>query len=146
MENVTYPNSGALNRAHFALVTKQEQAFSGLDADRATRDTFESIKSRMKGKRGSPGTNVAGVTNVMESSISGLLAAGARSWGLRIPTIAPGWDSVRPIQALWLICILTLPKTNEIYEWRMIETSSRGLTVVAVLSDIYQRERPGLVS
>lgn len=95
MENVTYPNSGALNRAHFALVTKQEQALSVQGADHAARETFEAIKSRMKGIKGNRVGSGIGTANAMESSIGNLLMAGARSWGLHIPAIAPGWDSVR---------------------------------------------------
>jgi hypothetical protein len=81
MENVTYQTSGALNRNHFALVSKQEHALSSQEADKATWECFHSIKRRMT--RPSNGT---------ASSFSGLLA-GVRGWGLDIPT-SSGWDSV----------------------------------------------------
>ena len=80
MENITYLSSGALNRAHFALVSRQEQG--GRNEDEAVWQTYSAIKARMSSPSG------AGLA----SSIGGFLNAA----GLRLQLPAPGWNSVRP--------------------------------------------------
>jgi hypothetical protein len=77
MENVTYLSSGALNRAHFALVSKQEQ---GGRNDEVVWDTYSAIKGRMSRPSG------AGIA----SSIGGFLNV----TGLRLQLPAAGWNSV----------------------------------------------------
>ena len=78
MENVTYLSSGALNRAHFALVTRQEQG--GRNEDEAVWETFSAIKARMTRPSG------AGIA----ASIGGFLNAA----GLHLQLPASGWNSV----------------------------------------------------
>jgi hypothetical protein len=78
MENITYATSGALNRSHFSLVVKQEQASSKQIANEAARETFLAIKTRM-----------SKVSNPESSALSGL----ASRIGLSLPA-TPAWNSV----------------------------------------------------
>lgn len=83
MDNVSYQTSGALNRSHFALISKQEHALSSQEADEATWECFNAVKKRI----------VRPSDPYFPSSFGGLLAS-VRGLGLDIP-LNPGWNSVR---------------------------------------------------
>lgn len=94
MENVTYTSSGALSRQHYALVSKQEQAASALEAERVTWDAYEEIKSRMGKRPRQTGSS---------SSIANLFAAGARDWGLSLPSSSVAWNPKQTREDLLLL-------------------------------------------
>lgn len=78
MESVSYPTSGALNRAHYALVAKIENASSSSEVESAILGVINEIRHRIL--RGS-------------GSAFGRLEDLARDWGVHLPTVA-AWDPV----------------------------------------------------
>ena len=78
MESMSYPTSGALNRAHYALVTKIENASSSSEVESAILSVINEMRHR-----------------ILRSSGSGLgrLEDLARGWGVHLPTAA-AWDPV----------------------------------------------------
>jgi hypothetical protein len=78
MESVSYPTSGALNRAHYALVAKIENASSSSEVESAILGVISEIRSRILHGSGSG---------------FGRLEDVARSWGVHLPTAA-AWDPV----------------------------------------------------
>jgi hypothetical protein len=78
MESVSYPTSGALNRAHYALVAKIENAASSSEVESAILSAIDEIRQRVL--RGS-------------GSAFGRLRDLAGNWGVHLPT-APVWDPV----------------------------------------------------
>lgn len=78
MENVSYPTSGALNRAHYALVAKIENASSSSEVESVILGVINETRHRIL--RGS-------------GSGFGRLEDLARNWGVHLPTAA-AWDPV----------------------------------------------------
>ncbi|KAG8786451.1 hypothetical protein FRC15_011413 [Serendipita sp. 397] len=93
MENITFLSSGALNRAHYALVAKQERALSPEEADKAAWDVIEEVKNRM----------IRRPVETITSSIGDLFAAGARGWGFNIPYSNAVWNSRQAREDLLLL-------------------------------------------
>ena len=78
MESVSYPTSGALNRAHYAMVAKIENASSSSEVESVILGVINEIQNRIL--RGS-------------GSGYGRLEDLARGWGVQLPTVA-AWDPV----------------------------------------------------
>lgn len=78
MESVSYPTSGALNRAHYALVAKIENASSSSEVESVILGVINEIRHRVL--RGS-------------GSGFGRLEDLVRGWGVQLPTAA-AWDPV----------------------------------------------------
>jgi hypothetical protein len=78
MESVSYPTSGALNRAHYALVAKIENTSSSSEVESVILGVINEIQNRIL--RGS-------------GSGFGRLEDLARGWGVQLPTAA-AWDPV----------------------------------------------------
>ncbi|PVG00771.1 ARM repeat-containing protein [Serendipita vermifera] len=87
MENITYATSGALNRSHFSLVVKQEQASSRHSANEAARETFLAVKARMSKASNPEPTTLGGLASRM---------------GLSLPT-TPVWNSRQAREDLLLL-------------------------------------------
>jgi len=78
MESVSYPTSGALNRAHYALVAKIENASSSSEVESAILDVMNEVRHRiLRGSR----------------TGFGRLEDLARGWGVHLPDVA-AWDPV----------------------------------------------------
>lgn len=78
MESVSYPTSGALNRAHYALVAKIENASSSSEVESVILGVINETRHRILSGSGSS---------------FGRLEDLARNWGVHLPT-AVAWDPV----------------------------------------------------
>ena len=78
MESVSYPTSGALNRAHYALVSKIENASSSSEVESLILGVINETRHRILSGSGSG---------------FGRLEDLARNWGVHLPT-ATAWDPV----------------------------------------------------
>lgn len=98
MNEVTYNTSGALNRAHFALVSKQERALSSQESDQAVLDVFKTVKHRM--------------TQPMQTGLTSTLGDFAKSWGLQLPSV-PSWNPKQTSEDLLLLLYCYTAISNE---------------------------------
>lgn len=78
MESISYPTSGALNRAHYALVAKIENATSSSEVESAILGAINEIRQRVLP---GPGSGFGRFEDL------------ARGWGVHLPTAA-AWDPV----------------------------------------------------
>lgn len=78
MQSVSYPTSGALNRAHYALVANIENASSSSEVESAILGAINEIRQRIL--RG-PGSGFGRLEDL------------ARGWGVHLSTV-PAWDPV----------------------------------------------------
>jgi hypothetical protein len=78
MESMSYPTSGALNRAHYALVAKIENASTTSEVESAILSVLNEMQHRILS---GPGSGLGRLEDL------------ARGWGVHLPTAA-AWDPV----------------------------------------------------